>query len=155
MRLLHPETIRIIACESVDFSNATSSKKQIISHAWCEVIKFKSQKYTHPKMFIEDDFDLGCYMAYIDRTNKYVGCNLNVGNLEKFEELFMGFTSFSISRINKYFNDNYLFSDAVSLYFKGVNIFPFIFGDEWRKYVPVENIGEIKRQVDKTLNKRR
>lgn len=49
----------------------------------------------------------------------------------------------------KFFDDSYLFSDACSLYFKGINIFPDIFGDQWRKYVPVENYKEILRQINK------
>ena len=153
MRILHPKTIRIIANEDIDFTKSTSSRKLVLSHSWSEMIKFKSQDKPHPKVFITDDFDLGCYMAYIYQENEKVGCKLDSSKLEKFEELFVGFTSCAISRINKYFDDNYLFSDCVSLYFKGVNIFPFVFGDDWRKYVPVESLKEIQRQVNKTLEK--
>ena len=153
MRLLHPRTIKIIANEDVDFSKSTSSKKLALSHAWSEIIKFKSQTKSHPKVFIDNDFDLGCYMAFIYQENKNVGCKFDDSKLEKFEELFMGYVSCAISRINKYFDDTYLFSDCVSLYFKGVNIFPFVFGKDWRKYCPVISLEEINRQINKTLKK--
>ena len=52
------------------------------------------------------------------------------------------------------FDDDYLFSDAVSLYLKGVNIFPKIFGDKWEKYCPIISLNEIKRVVTKTIDKR-
>jgi len=151
---MHPRTIKIIATEDkIDFTKATSSRRQVISHSWAEVIKFKSQTGSHPKIFIDDDFDLGVYSRYVYECNKTIGCKLNPEKLERFEELFAGFTSCATSRLNKYFDDNYLFSDCVSLYFKGINIFPFVFGDAWRKYAPVISLKEIQRQVTKTLAK--
>lgn len=66
-----------------------------------------------------------------------------------------GFLYFQVPQFKDsiYFDDNYLFSDAVSLYLKGVNIFPDIFGDQWRKYAPIISLKEIYRVVGKTLEK--
>jgi len=153
MRLLHPETLRIIAEENVDFSNATSSRKQVISHAWSEVLKFKATEQTHPKMFIHNDYNLGVYMSVVKIYGDIAGCNFNEELLKKYSNLYIGYTSFNDRGLLEYFDVNYLFSDAVSLYFKGINILPFIFGDKWRKYVPVESLTEIHRQVTKTLGK--
>lgn len=65
-----------------------------------------------------------------------ISCIKRGGNLKIFEN---------------FFNDDYLLSDACSLYYKGINIFPDIYGDQWRKYIPVENHKEILRQVLKTI----
>lgn len=114
-------------------------------------------------MFIDDDWDLGAYLHYVYDKAVFKGCKLNIKNLEKLDTISLamglymriGFNDWNnpAYRFDKYFDDNYLFSDACSLYFKGINIFPDIFGDEWRKYVPVESHKEIKRQVDKYLSK--
>jgi len=48
-------------------------------------------------------------------------------------------------------------SDACYLYFKGYDIFPFIFEEEdrSRKMIPVESLEEIRKQINKTLFKKR
>ena len=151
MRLLHPRTLQIIATETtgLDFLDATVSKKQVLSHSWSEVLKFLATRQNHPKMFIDDE-SLGCYMKYIYTLNaEYVHCNLDSSHIDKYPIVKMGFDNpFSI---DEHFDDSYLFSDAVSLYFKGVNIFPYIFGDQWRKYCPVISLKEINRQIKKTI----
>jgi hypothetical protein len=157
MRLLHPETLRIVSmvCKDEDFEKATSSRKQIISHAWSEMLKFKATKQSHPKMFIHDEYEQGLYMKIVYTFGKVVGCNLDPSHLEKYQTMNDAFTNGTDDweSVNKHFDSNYLFSDAVSLYFKGVNIFKYVFGDEWRKFVPVESLEEIHRQVSKSLNK--
>lgn len=150
MRLLHPRTIQILASHP-------EFPKTHLAHAWSEVFKYLASGQKHPKMFIDREYYIGLYLMVIYRSAKDL-CNLNVdliNNLPK--NVIEGFKSpYATRNLNKllgYFNDNYLFSDACSLYFKGTNIFPDIFGDDWRKYVPVESLKEIKRQVDKTLSK--
>jgi hypothetical protein len=153
MRLLHPKTLRI-AAEHEDIP------KTVIAHAWSEVFKFKAQNKTHPKMFIYDDFSLGHYLALVYKYGKHKGCKLDINNLYSKDwfrlEIKNGFEQFEVFEtvlvLREYFNDNYLFSDACSLYFKGINIFPDIFGEDWRKYVPVESHKEIIRQCEKTIN---
>lgn len=150
MRLLHPRTLEIIAkADNKIFKNATVSKKQIISHAWSEVLKYLAQDKSHPKMFFNNEDEYHIYLHYIYALNKIknVGCNLD---FEKINTKYIGVYD-NTHIINKFFNNEYLFSDAVSLYFKGVNIFPKIYGDEWRRYVPIENLEEIFRVVGKTL----
>lgn len=51
------------------------------------------------------------------------------------------------------FDENYLFSDCMSLYLKGLNIFKYIYGDDWRRIVPIESLKEIQRVINKTLSK--
>lgn len=157
MRLLHPETLAILAEGDVDFSKATSSQKQTISHAWSEVIKFKATNQKHPKMFIDNDYFLGVYMNVVKLYGDLLGCKFNPELLEKYPQLhekLMNSTSEDVRALTeKYFDDNYLFSDTVSLYFKGVNIFPNIFGHQWRKYIPVESYDEILRQINKTTKR--
>jgi hypothetical protein len=143
--------------EDSEFVNATSSKKAVLSHAWSEVIKYVATKRNHDKMFIDDEIDLGQYLGYLKSFGDMVGCNMNVEVLLKYDKLYIGFTYFDDRTCNYltklYFDDNYLFSDACSLYFKGVNIFPHIFGEQWKKYVPILNLSEIKRQVSKTIGR--
>lgn len=159
MRLLSPRTIKILASHP-------EFPKTHLAHAWSEVFKFLASGQKHPKVFITDHFDLGVYLGYIwgfcagpngsvkldeikikdnlpeDVWSGYLIINYNGFKKNQAEKL-----------LDKYFDSNYLFSDACSLYYKGINIFKDIFGDEWRKYVPVESLKEIKRQVDKTLTK--
>ena len=154
MRLLHQTTIEIVAnqCKDEDFTKATVSRKQVISHCWCEILKFKATNQPHPKMFIDDDEILGNYLSYVKHQADKIGCNLNVENLMKYDLLYIGFCNGFHPIVNDYFGREYLFSDAVSLYLKGLNIFPYVYGEEWRKYVPIENLKEVKRIVDKTLS---
>lgn len=145
MRQLHPTTINI----------ATSNKypKTILSHAWAEVFKYLASKQNHPKVFIKNPVHLGRYLRIVYNASIIRGCNFDVTKINKLSgEVQQGFNDSTV-KIDHYFDDNYLFSDACSLYFKGVNIFPEIFSDQWRKYVPVESLEEIQRQVNKTLNK--
>lgn len=162
MRILHPRTIKIIAnMEDSEFENATVTKKAILSHAWSEIFKYLATRRNHPKCFIRNEYDLGMYLGYLRSVGETVGCNMNVENMFKYDDVYQGFAVYNnmydyelyLVRSKEYFDDNYLFSDAVSLYFKGVNIFVHIFGASWRKYVPVESLVEIQRQVSKTINK--
>ena len=154
MRLLHPRTLQIIATETtgLDFLDATVSKKQIYAHSWSECLKFLATRQDHPKMFIDDE-SLGCYMKYIYNLNaEYVHCNLDSSHIDKYPVVKMGFDNpFSI---DEHFDDTYLFSDVVSLYFKGVNIAKYVYGDMWRRYIPIESLKEIHRVVGKTLDKK-
>lgn len=154
MRLLHPRTIEILASHP-------EFPKTHLSHAWSEVFKYLASGQKHPKMFLKYKDELGYYLAHI-----YL--NSNFGSLVKLDrkkvdniggqlvqgwDIYFGNPENALYCLNYYFDENYLFSDACSLYFKGINIFPDIFSDQWRKYVPVESLKEIKRQVDKTLSK--
>lgn len=169
MRLLHPETIRIIATEDIDFSGATVSRRQVLSHAWSEVLKYMATKQEHPKMFIKDEFDLGVYLKYVYIYATRVGCKFKPEVVDKYPTLKEGFCDTETSDLEldsciEYledhyickgrFDDNYLFSDCISLYLKGVNIMPFTYGDDWRRLVPIESLKEIYRVVGKTLDKR-
>jgi len=157
MRLLHPRTIEIIVKRD-DIS------KVHISRGWSEIFKWKASGQNHPKQFINDDEHLGIYLAMVYDLAQAKGCNLDERKLDS--SMFISIATLKTFKgarcfiwrhyqaiLAYYFDDNYLFSDACSLYYKGVNIFPDIFGDEWRKYVPVESNKEILRQVTKTLNK--
>ncbi len=149
MRLLHPKTLTIIAqADDSLFKNATVSKKQIISHAWSEVLKYLAQDKKHPKMFLKSEAPYYKYLHLILSINKKynIGCNLDNS---KINYQHIGIWDDHI--ISDRFDDTYLFSDAISLYFKGVNILPKIYGDNWRKYVPIENLEEVFRIVGKTL----
>lgn len=159
MRLLHPTTIKTItvSVKLSEFNNATISKRSVLSHAWSEVLKYMATKQNHPKMFIDEEHTLGYYMRLLYDMGTSVGCNMNATHLTKYDDLYYGFCTFhhtdDLPELMSYFDDNYLFSDCVSLYFKGFNLFKHVYGYEWRKLVPVESLKEIKRQVDKTLSK--
>ena len=155
MRLLHPTTLETISSnKEVDFRKATSSKKQVISHAWSEVIKFKVTNQKHPKMFIYNDYGLGVYMQMVKQYGDMTGCKFNSDLLKKYPNLYEGFLSKDgFDMLDNWFDDLYLFSDCISLYYKGINILPFIYGDDWRKLIPVESLKEISRQINKTLDK--
>jgi hypothetical protein len=146
MRLLHPRTLEIIVSRD-------DIPKAHISRVWSELFKWLASGQSHPKMFIDDRVHLGGYMRYVYDCGCAKGCNLDNLKMHKFGKKAVDAFMLSISAFNKYFDDNYLFSDAVSLYFKGVNIFPDIFGDEWRRYVPIQNLKEILRVVQNTLEK--
>lgn len=152
MRQLHPRTIQILA---------EKGYKAPIAHCWSEQFKAIASGKKHPKVFIDDEHALGKYLFYVYIIGTAIGCKFNATNIRSLpisiSESFFG--SYEVvgykikidNSLEDYFDDNYLFSDAVSLYFKGINIFPDIFGDNWRKYVPVESLKEINRQVTKTL----
>lgn len=147
MRLYHPRTLQI-------FASRKDIPKRYSCSAWSEIFKWKASGKSHPKMFIDDDYDLGAYLHFAYDWAVFKGCKLDFGKIKKLDiDMQIGFNHYVDYNFDKYFDDNYLFSDACSLYFKGINIFPDIFGDEWRKYVPVESHKEIKRQVDEYLNK--
>jgi hypothetical protein len=149
--------------DNKEFKKATSSKKQIISHAWSECHKFLAQEKTHPKMFIEDLRDFGMYMQLIYKAGEKTGCKLDKSLIDTLDkEIIDGFNSQDFESLirnllDSYFDWDYLISDANSLYYKGLNIFPYVYDEEsqdWKKYVPVENLKEIQRQIEKTLKKR-
>lgn len=152
MRLLHLKTLQIAA-------NRDDIPRTVISHVWSEIFKWKASGKSHPKMFIYDEYTLGEYMALVYKCGIIKNCNLDKDKIKKLsKQIQIGFLfSMNINSLvagnilNIYFDDNYLFSDACSLYYKGINIFPDIFGDQWRKYVPVESHKEIKRQIDKLI----
>lgn len=152
MRLLHPTTIKIL-------SSHPELPKTHLAHAWAEVFKWKASGQKHPKMFIDCEEDLGNYLAYIYEMVDGKGYNLDSNKINKLSNnIKRGWDLYFLwnkKRMFKpYFDSNYLFSDACSLYFKGVNIFKDIFGDQWTKYCPVINLKEINRQISKTLNKK-
>ena len=160
MRLLSPLTLEIVSnMNDAEFKNATISRKTVISHAWSECLKFLATKQIHPKMYLDGE-ELGQYMAVVKYYGDVVGCNLNAGHLMKYDEVYYGF-AYASSDIERYilqvskqhFDDIYLFSDAISLYFKGLNIMPHIYGDDWRRYVPIENLKEIHRVVGRAIGK--
>ena len=131
MRLLSPETLRIVStlCKDSDFDNATVSRKQIVSHAFTEQLKFLASGKSHPKCFITNHEHLGKYLHLVKHYGDIVGCNLNIENLMKYDLVYIGFCDVysvddALCYVDEYFDRDYLFSDAVSLYFKGVNIFP-------------------------------
>jgi len=150
MRQYHPKTLEIL-------SSHTDMPKRFSCSAWSEVFKWKASGKSHPKCFIKYDFDLGVYLRIVYDLAISKGCNLDKGKIKslsiKVQDGFNDGNDYDKEVLLKLFDDNYLFSDAVSLYFKGINIFPDIFGDKWRKYVPVESHKEIARQVNKTLSK--
>jgi len=131
MRLLHPKTIEILA-------NHPEFPKTHLSHVWSEVFKYLTSGKKHPKMFIDNPEDIGRYMKYLYTFASKVACKFDTKKIFKLDkEIVDAFTTVDTfydwhkESFNNYFDDNYLFSDAVSLYFKGTNIFPDIFGDEW------------------------
>lgn len=165
MRLLHPETLRIVAtqCTDEDFKRATVTRKTVTSHAWSEVLKFLATRQIHPKMWLSDD-ELGIYMQIAKYHGDVIGCVLDEKLLNKYSKVIDMYLSSNYERalltIQEYeedfkFDDNYLFSDCMSLYFKGLNIFKYVYGDDWRRIVPVESLDEIQRQVTKTIEKRK
>ena len=77
MRLLHPQTLVTIATSNeLDFTKSTASRKQAISHAWSEILKYLATRQTHPKMFL-DDIKLGNYAKLVYLYGIQIGCNFN------------------------------------------------------------------------------
>jgi len=114
-------------------------------------------------MFLNVDFELGIYMRFVYNEAIKKGCSLDRLKVKSLGNIILhGFERGNCDEMGEGgqymfltcsdFDNNYLFSDACSLYYKGINIFPDIFGDKWRKYVPVESHKEIVRQCNKFLN---
>lgn len=167
MRLLHVETLRIISivCTDEDFKNATVSRKQVVSHAWSEVLKYLATRQTHPKMWL-NDVQLGAYLRVVKTYGDIVECNLDEEMLRKYNDVSYGYFNLatnmkqaseiiSQNSMSFKFDDNYLLSDCVSLYIKGINIFKYVYGDDWRRICPIESLDEIYRVVGKTIEKRK
>ena len=169
MRLLHTETLRIVAlvCKDLDFEKATVSRKQVISHAWSECLKYLATRQNHPKTWLTDG-KLGVYLRVVKTYGDIIGCQLNEQHLQKYEDVWNGYTdarnlqsALNIIDINKggrydfKFDDNYLFSDCTTMYFKGLNIFQYVYGDDWRRLVPIQSLDEIYRVVGKAIEKRK
>ena len=163
MRILHPTTIFTILTrtEEDDFKKSTLTRKQVISHAFSECHKYLATRQKHPKMWLNDE-ELGVYMLFLYKIGCEIGCNFDVVKISKHELVYKSFlydynqpTIFIGNKIMMFngFTDEYLFSDCISLYFKGVNIMKYIYGDEWRRLVPIENLEEILRIINKTLLK--
>ena len=151
MRLLHPTTLDIAA-------RRKDIPKTVISHCWSECFKWLATKQTHPKMFINHLFTFGQYMRLVYNRGIEKGCKFDRSKIDKFgEEVYHGFNFLENPSFKNdpLFDSDYLFSDAVSLYLKDINIFPDIFGDKWRKYVPMENLEYAYAVIKKTLEKRK
>lgn len=155
MRLLHPKTLAILASHP-------EFPKTHIAHCWSEIFKWKANGKPHPKMFIDDDYALGSYLRFVYENGIEIGCNLDSNKINNLnEEIKEGFNGPRIIFIGKelkadfekYFDSNYLFSDACSLYYKGINIFEDLFTGESQKYIPVISHKEIIRQCTKTCSK--
>jgi hypothetical protein len=151
MRLLHPRTLEICAMRD-------DIPKTVLSHAWSEVFKYIASGKKHPKMFLNSKTLLFYYLGFVYKFGTDKGCNFDKNKVPKsyksdFNRGRRDVCDYSCCRflngleIDFAFDDDYLFSDACSLYYKGINIFPDIFGDDWRKYVPVESRVEIIRQL--------
>jgi hypothetical protein len=152
MRQYHPTTLRIL-------SERRDIPKRFSCSVWSEVFKWKASGQKHPKCIIDNNYALGLYLRLVYKLATNKQCSLDRDKIkflsQETQDGFNTITSADALKniLSEYFDSNYLFSDACSLYFKGINIFPDIFGDEWRKYCPVISLKEIKRQVDKTLSK--
>lgn len=157
MRLYHYRTLQILASRE-------DIPKRYSCSVWSEIFKWKASGQKHPKMFIDDEIILGRYLFIVYILALVKGCKLDkdkVKNLSR--DIKCGFVyqkdkyEYGVyddnDRFDEYFDDNYLFSDACSLYFKGINIFPDLFPDNPEKYIPVISHKEIIRQCNKTLNK--
>lgn len=161
MRLIHPQILEIVAtqCTDEDFKTSTSSRRQIISHASSEVSKYLATRTPHPKMFLPSDRMYGFYLALVKHYADMVGNTLEIVNFIQYDDFYIGFVDgsndleWTEDKLVQWFDGAYMFSDAVSLYYKGLNVFPYIYGEEWQKYCPVISLKEIQRQVNKTLDK--
>lgn len=159
MRLLHLRTISTIATmKDSDFEKATVTRKTVLSHAYCEVMKYLATNKIHPKMFLGSEEEYGYYLKYVSVFADMVGCKFDYDKIKKYPRVYNAFASnkgiVELTKIlSERFDANYLFSDCTSLYFKGLNIFKEVYGDEWRKLVPIESLKEIRRVVDKTISK--
>lgn len=149
MRLYHPKTLQILASRpDIPLRYSTS--------VWSEIFKWKSSNKSHPKVFIYNDTDVGVYLRYCYDLATNKGAKLDKTKILKLNQLINdGFNNYSLSDLHRmtiqYFDKDYLFSDAVSLYLKGINIFPDIFGVSWKKYCPIISHKEIVRVVNKHL----
>lgn len=105
-------------------------------------------------MFLEEDKFYGFYMALVKEYGDVIGCNLNEQHLTKYDDVWYGYVSADFDKMDRFFFDNdYMISDFVSLYLKGLNLYPYWYGDSWRKYVLIESLDEIFRVASKTVNK--
>lgn len=159
MRLLHPQTLFTIATsQELQFNRSTVSRKQAISHAWSEVLKYLATQQSHPKMFL-DIYRLGVYTKLVYLYGVQIGCNFDQSHLEKYENLYIVFNDtpnikIANSILADEFDELYLMSDCVSFHFKGLNLGEIIFGkDKWRKIVPIEGLTEIVRVTQKAIDK--
>jgi hypothetical protein len=155
VRQLHPRTLEILA-------NNDEYPAYPISHCWSEVFKWLGSRQNHPKVFIIKEYDLGVYLAYIYNMNALKNrCLLDKNKINNLStKLQLGFKNYYginggyvPGLFSVYFNDNHLFSDVCSLYYKGINIFPEIFGDDWKQYCPVISHKEIIRQCEKAVGR--
>ena len=154
IRLLHPLTITTITYGNLDFSKSTVTQKTTISHAYCEVLKFLATRQIHPKMFLDSDYDYGQYLKFVSMHAEVIGCKFNYDNITKYPEVWRGFKDvLNRDKLFSYFNEMYLFSDCVSLQYKGLDIGSKLFAD-WRKLIPIESVKEINRVTSKTLDKK-
>ena len=159
MRLLHPQSLFVLATsQELQFEKSTVSRKQAISHAFCEVLKYLATRQTHPKMWLTDE-QLGVYVKLVYLYGVQIGCNFNSDNLEKYPIVYDNFMNTkSISSANKQlaeeFDELYLMSDCVSFHMKGLNLGEVVFGkDKWRRIVPIEGLQEIVRVTQKAIDK--
>lgn len=159
MRLLHPQTLFTLATSNeLDFTKSTVSRKQAISHAWSEVLKFLATRQPHPKMFL-DEIKLGNYAKLVYLYGTEIGCNFNREFLEKYPLVFKEFNYItSISHANRElfysFDELYLMSDCVSFHMKGLNLGESVYGkNKWRKICPIEGLQEIVRVTQKAIDK--
>lgn len=153
MRLLHPKTILIV-------SSSDHFPKTILSHAWAEVFKWIASGKDHPKMFFERDHHqlIAYYLNFVFRRANQRGCSFHEEVIYKHQNLIPHWQHANKMTIDelqiyltRYFHPDYVFSDACSLYYKGVNIFQNLYGQDWRRLVPVESHEEIIRQCNKTI----
>ena len=159
MRLLHPKVLFTIATsQELQFEKSTVSRKQAISHAYCEVLKYLATRQTHPKMWLTDE-QLGVYVKLVYLYGLQICCNFNSDNLEKYPIVYDNFISTkSISEANNIlseeFDELYLMSDCVSFHMKGLNLGEVVFGkDKWNRIVPINGLHEIVRVAQKAIDK--
>lgn len=152
MRLLHPRTLEIVSVRP-------DITKKIISNVFNDIFKWKEDGIDHPKMFITDDAMLGRYLSLVYFYSVVRGCYLTISRVDTLSQetidcfnaaLTNTTLTWYLKQLSQYFDDNYLFSDACYLYFRGINIFPEIFGNSWEKYVPIVSLNKIGRYVNKT-----
>lgn len=106
------------------------------------------------------DKELGVYMLFLYKLGSEIGCKFDIEKIKKYPFVYDSFSdnyyrtiSYIGDKIMSFggFTDDYLFSDCISLYFKGANIMPYIYGEDWCRLVPIENLEEVFRVVSKTL----
>lgn len=142
-----------IAYEQLDFNKATVTQKTVISHAYCEVLKYLATRQPHPEMFLGSDYNYGQYLKFVSDIAEQVGCRFNYDNIQKYPEVWDGFCDkLDRDKLFGYFDELYLFSDCLSLHMKGLDV-GYVLFDNWRKLVPIESLKEIQRVTTKTLEK--